>query len=45
MSHDQDISAYLWVEATNTIVYIHNRSLHVVLDEKTPKEVFTSEKP
>ena len=44
MLHDQDISIYLWVEATSTTTYIQNRSLHAVLDEKTPKEVFTGEK-
>ena len=45
MLHDRDISAYLWAEATSTAVYIQNRSPHAVLDEKTPKEVFTGEKP
>ena len=45
MLHDQDLSTYLWAEATSASVYIQNKSLHVVLDEKTPEEVFTSEKP
>ena len=45
MLHDQDIFAYLWVEDTSTAVYIQNRIPHAVLDEKTPEEVFTSEKP
>ena len=45
MLHDQEVSAYLWAEATSTTVYIQNRSPHAVLDEKTPKEVFTGEKP
>ena len=44
MLHDQDISAYLWAKATSTAVYIQNRSPHAILDEKTPKEVFTGEK-
>ena len=44
MLHYQDIFAYLWAEATSTTVYIQNRSSHAVLDEKTPKEVFTGEK-
>ena len=44
MLYDQDLYTYLWEESTSTIVYIQNRSLHAVLDEKTPKEVFTSEK-
>ena len=45
MLHDYDISTYLWVDATSTIVYIQNISLLVLLDEKTPKEVFIGEKP
>ena len=45
MLHYQDVSAYLWAEATSTSVYIQNISPHVFLDEKTPKEVFTGEKP
>ena len=44
MLHDHDLSAY-WEEATSIIVYIHNRSPNVVLDEKTLEEVFTCEKP
>ena len=34
----------MWVEATSKVVYIHNRSLYAVLDEKKPKVVFTGEK-
>ena len=45
MLHDQDLSTYLWAEATSASVYIQNKSLHVVLDEKTPEEVYTGEKP
>ena len=41
MLHDQDLSSYLWEEDTSTLVYIHNISLHVILNEKTPEEVFT----
>jgi len=44
MLHYHDLSAY-WEEATSIIVYIHNRSPNVVLDEKTLEEVFTCEKP
>ena len=44
MLHDHDISAYLWEKATSTTMYIQNISLHAVLDEKTPEEVFTGEK-
>lgn len=32
-------------EATRTAVYIQNRCPHVILKDKTPKEVFTGEKP
>jgi hypothetical protein len=42
---DQDIPTSLWAEATSTVVYIQNRSPHVILGKKTPKEAFTSEKP
>ena len=45
MLHDQDISAYLWEESTSTSMYIQNISMHAVLDEKNPEEVFTGEKP
>ena len=45
MLHDQDLSIYLWAKATTTTMYIHNKILHVVLDEKTLEEVFTSQKP
>ena len=45
MLHDQDLSTYLWTKDTITTLYIQNRSLHEVLDEKTPEEVFTGEKP
>ena len=45
MLHDQYIFAYLWEKSLSTIVYILNRIQHAVFDEKTPKEVFTSEKP
>ena len=45
MLHDQHLYSYLWEEATSTIVYIHNKIMHVVLDEKTHEEVFTGEKP
>ena len=45
MLHDHDISAYLWVEATLTTMYIQNKIPHAILDEKTLEEVFTGEKP
>ena len=43
MLHDQDISSYLREESFSTTMYIQNISMHTVLDEKTPEEVFTGE--
>ena len=45
MITDLDLPLSLWVEATETAVYIQNRSMHAILGEKTPKEVFTKKKP
>ena len=42
---DLDLLLSLWVEAACTTVYIQIKSLHAILGEKTPKEVFTSKKP
>ena len=36
---------HLWAEAARTIVYVQNRTPHRVLDNKTPKEDFSGEKP
>jgi hypothetical protein len=45
MVHDQDIPMHLWVEATNIAVCVHNKSPHKVLENKTPEEMFSGEKP
>ena len=45
MLHDQDIPMHLWAEATRTTVYVHNRTPHRVIDNKTLKEDFSGEKP
>ena len=45
MMCDQDLPTSLWAEAVGTVVYVHNRCHHAILDQKTPKEVFTGEKP
>ena len=45
MLHDQDLPMHLWAEAVWTVVYVHNRTLHRVLENKTPKEVFSGKKP
>ena len=36
---------HLWVEATRTTVYVHNRTPHQVLENKTLEEAFSREKP
>ena len=45
MIHDQDLPMHLWVEAARTTVYVQNIISHSALGNKTPKEMFTSEKP
>ena len=45
MMCDQDLSASLWAKVVGTAVYVHNRCHHAILDQKTPEEVFTGEKP
>jgi hypothetical protein len=45
MMCDQDLPSSLWAEATNTAVYIQNRSPHVILGEKTPEEAFIGKNP
>jgi hypothetical protein len=45
MIHDQDLPMFLWVEACNTTIYIHNKCPHRILEEKTPEEAFTGVKP
>ena len=44
MLHDQDIPMHLWEEAARTAVYVHNRTPHRVLENKTPEEVFFSKR-
>ena len=45
MLHDQDLHMHLWVEAARTVVYVQNCTPHRVLENKTPKEVFSRKKP
>ena len=45
MLHDQRLPKFLWVEATNTAIYVKNRCPHQALGSKTPKEMFTGKKP
>jgi hypothetical protein len=44
MIHDQGLPMHLWVEASNTVMYVQNRSPHKILGNKTPEEVFTGKK-
>ena len=36
---------HLWVEETRKTMYVQNRTPHRVLDNKTPEEAFSGEKP
>lgn len=45
MLHDQDLTKFLWGEATKTVVYIKNKTPHRSLDNMTPEEAFTRKKP
>ena len=45
MLHDQDLSLFLWTEACNTSVYLHNRSPHRNAGSRTPKEAFIRSRP
>ena len=45
MLYDQDMPKFLWVEACNTAIYVHNRIPHNALGKITPESVFTGSKP
>ena len=45
MLHDEDIPMHLWLEVAIIAMYVHNRTPHRVLDNKTPAEDFSGEKP
>ena len=45
MLHDQDLPMHLREESTSTVVNVQNRTLDRVIDNKTPKEDFSREKP
>jgi hypothetical protein len=40
MLHDQALPLYLWVEVSDAVVYLQNRSPHRVLGKKIPEEAF-----
>ena len=43
--HDQDLPMHLWAEEARTIVHVQNHTPHRVLDNKTPEEDLSREKP
>lgn len=45
MLHDQGLPLHLWTEASNTSVYLQNRSPHRILGMKTPVEAFSRKRP
>jgi hypothetical protein len=45
MIHDHNLPMHLLAEASNIIVYVHNRSPHKILGNKKLEEVFTGKKP
>ena len=45
MLHDQGLPFFLWAKACNTVVYIQNKSPHMVLGSVTLEEAFTGKKP
>ena len=44
MLDDQDIPMHLWAEDARIVVYVQNHTPHRVLENKTPKEVFSRNK-
>jgi hypothetical protein len=45
MMNDQNLSMFLWGEATMAVVYVQIRSPHRVLKDMTPEEAFSGKKP
>src|SRR5713226_5746061 len=45
MLQDQDLPMHLWAEAARTTMYVQNHTLHRVLENKIPEEVFSGKKP
>jgi transposase InsO family protein len=41
MIHDRDLPMHMWAEAAKMQVYVHNKSPHKVLENKTPEEMFS----
>ena len=45
MFHDHYLPMNLWEKASRTVVDVQNRTLHRVIENKTPKEAFSGKKP
>ena len=45
MMNDHNLSMFLWGEATMTVVYVQNRSLHRILKNMTLEEAFFRKNP
>jgi transposase InsO family protein len=45
MLHDEGMPLFLWDEACYTVVYMHNKSPHMVVGSMTPAEAFSGKKP
>jgi hypothetical protein len=45
MMNDQNLSTFLWGEASMTTIYVQNRSPHRILKNMIPKEVSPRKKP
>ena len=45
MLQDQNVPKFLWAKATFTTMYVQNKVPHQALENKTPKEIFTSIMP
>lgn len=45
MLHDYGLPLHLWAEASNTMVYVHNRSPHQILKMKTLDEAYSNKRP
>jgi hypothetical protein len=43
--NDQNLSMFLWGEATMATIYVQNRSPHCILKNTTPEEAFFGKKP
>jgi transposase InsO family protein len=43
--NDQDLSMFLWGEATMTTIYVQNKSPYRILKDMTPEEAFSGKKP